>query len=307
MKKIIRLYESELVSLVKRTIMESYNNKIELSSLTYNQRKKIESSGAKVLENIKNFTKQTEEGKKDINYWLNKHGLSLTKPSNEYIAKNIEDIEFAIENLPLGWKENVLKEKLNLFKLQQENPTENFIVLFYEIVGDDLKWSYVNLYDTNVIFWIRLMNKRYDSSTKENIDSLIREYFGDLSVNTFAAKDMFKSMMNERQVLSKQIFDKTWGGGREVEIAFVKKLLELGIKGDDIKVFGGEGNWVDRFGIDLAFKFKGTYIPVQVKSKKESAKKSIPFQGVSAYPENSEFFVYDGENDPIELKKFLSE
>lgn len=40
MKKIIRLYENELVSLVKRTIMESYNQKLELSALTRNQWKK---------------------------------------------------------------------------------------------------------------------------------------------------------------------------------------------------------------------------------------------------------------------------
>lgn len=258
------------------------------------------------MENIKKFTKETETGKKDINHWLSKHGLLLRKPSENYIKNNIEDIEFALDNLPLGWKEKPLREKLDLFKTQQDNPTENFIVLFYEVVGNDLKWSYVNLYDTNIIFWLRLINKRYESPAKENINSLIDEYFGDLSVNTFAAKDMFKSMMDERQVLSRQIFDKTWGGGRDVEIAFVKKLLELGVKGDDIKVFGGEGNWVDRFGIDLAFKFKGSYIPVQVKSKKDSAKKTVPFQGISAYPENSEFFVYDGGKDPIELKNFLS-
>lgn len=307
MKKNFLITENNYLSLVKSLIMENNSNELRMSDLTKSQWKDIENKGVAVLENIKKFSKETEEGKKDINHWLIKHGLLLRRPSEKDVRTNIDDLEFAIKNLPLQpWKRNALEEKLSLFKQQEENPQENVIVLFYEVQGDDFRWSYVNLYDTNIIFWLRLMNKRYGQISKLNIGSIVQEYFGDLSVNTLAAKDMFQSMVNDRQILSKQIFEKTWGGGRDVEIKFVKHLISLGIAEDDIQVFGGEGNWVDRFGIDLAFKFKNSYIPVQVKSKKDSAQKTVPYMGISVYPENSKFFVFDGGDNPIELKEFLS-
>jgi len=306
MKKIIRLTESELVSLVKRTIMESSKVKLNWYSFSYDQRKKIENLGFKILVNIKNFTKETEDGVKDINYWLEKHNLVVRKPSDEYITQNINDINFALENLPLSKNiEFLLKKNLNI--LQNEiNTSKKDYHLFYEKDGDNLIWSLVNLYDNNIKLWIRLLNKRYTFTGKVDIDSLIEKYFGNTSVNTDAARDIFNSMIKDREILSKEIFEKTWGGGRDIEKLFVKFLLRLGINSENIKIFSGEGNFVDRAGIDLAIKHRGVYIPIQIKSTSDEAKSSIPMGGISVFPDNSKFYCYTGKDEqPIEFQEYL--
>lgn len=305
MKKSIRLYENELVSLVKRIIMENSGRKLEWNSFTKEQRKQMENLGFKLLVNIKNFTKETEDGVKDINHWLEKHNLVIRKPSDEYINQNIEDIEFALDNLPLSnGKTFLLKKNLKILQ-NQLNTSNKDNYLFYEKDGDNLTWSLVNLYDNNIKLWIRLLNNRYTFPGKIDIDSLIKNYFGDCSVNTPAGKDIFKAMTNDREILSKEIFEKTWGGGREIEDIFVKFLLKLGINPENIHIFSGEGNFVDRAGIDLAIKHNGFYIPIQVKSTGPEAQSSVPEGGIAVFPYNMKFYCYDGGEKPMEFIEYL--
>ena len=305
MKKNIRLYESELVSLVKRIIMEKSEQKLRWSSFTKEQRKKMENLGFNLLINIKNFTKETEDGVKDINHWLEKHNLVIRKPSDDYIIQNIEDIEFALKNLPLSkGKTFLLKKNLKILE-NQLNTSKKDNYLFYEKNGDTLIWSLVNLYDNNINLWIRLLNKRYTFPGKIDIDSLIDKYFGDCGINTNAGKDIFNAMTNDREILSKEIFEKTWGGGREVEDLFVRFLLKIGIDSNSIRIFAGEGNFVDRAGIDLSIKYNNVYIPIQVKSIDSEAKYSVPEGGISVFPNNMRFYCYDGGEEPIEFKDYL--
>lgn len=307
MKKIIRLNESEFVSLLKTTIMESYEHRLKYSLLSKEQKKSIEDAGFKILVNIKNFTKNTEEGVKDINHWLQKHGLIVKKPSNDFIVNNIKDIIFALDNLPLTkGKKFLLKSNLDLLRKQLEEPDENHVILFYEKDGEDFKWSLVNLYDNNILLWVRLINKRYVFPGKVNIDSLIDEYFGDCSVNTKAAKDIFSAMVNDREILSKEIFERTWGGGTEIEKSFVREILKLGVSPDNIKVFSGEGNFVDRSGIDLVFLHKNKWIPVQVKSLRDEARNAVPMEGIGVFPVGEDFYYFDGGDEPNKLENLLT-
>ena len=135
MKKIIRLNEFELVSLVKRTIMESSNpekksnsNKLTYNSLTDSQKDKIKGSGMKIFSDIKNYIEPNTNRK--INYWLEQHGLQLKVPSTEFIHKNIDDIKFVFKNLEISnSKKNDLKENLDFLEMQLDNPNSKFIVL----------------------------------------------------------------------------------------------------------------------------------------------------------------------------------
>ena len=53
----------------------------------------------KVFDDIKNFV--DPKTNKNINYWLKQNGLELKVPSEEFLKKNIDDINFVFNNFVL--------------------------------------------------------------------------------------------------------------------------------------------------------------------------------------------------------------
>jgi len=300
MKKIIRLSESELVSLVKRTIMESGNpeKKSNLGKLTYNsltdsQKDKIKSLGMKIFSDIKNYIEP--DTNRRINYWLEQHGLQLKVPSVEFIKKNIDDINFVFDNLELSnSKRNDLKENLDFLELQLVNPNSKFIVLFHE---KDDEWSIVNMFDNNIILWINLINNRIDSNTEINVDNFLEEYYSGGS-DSMAAHDLLRAILIDRENYKQTIFSKTWGGGQEVENKFFNQLRQLGVSEENLRIFSGGGNFVDRAGFDGAMKCRNIWFSIQVKSNQNDALKSIPYKGISVFPSEGEFYYFHDKKVP---------
>jgi hypothetical protein len=300
MKKIIRLNEFELVSLMKRTIMEISNpeKKSNLSKLTYNsltdsQKDKIKSLGMRIFSDIKNYIEP--ETNRRINYWLEQHGLQLKVPSVEFIQKNIDDIKFVFDNLELSnSKKKDLKENLDFLELQLENPNSKFIVLFHE---ENDEWSIVNMFDNNIILWIKLINDSFDFNSEINVDEFLNDYYKGGS-DSRAAHDLLRAILLDRENHKKNIFSKTWGGGQEVENNFFNQLRQLGVSPENLRIFSGGGNFVDRAGFDGAMRCRNIWFSIQVKSNQNDALKSIPYRGISVFPSEGEFYYFHDKKVP---------
>ena len=298
MKK-IRLNESELVSLVKTIIMEQFTNvknegKLVYRDLSYDEKEKIKREGEKVFLLIKNF--RDEKTGNDINHWLMKYGLSVSVPGESFLIKNIQDVTFALNNLPLSEKKRKnLQESLDFLQLQIENPDSKFIVLFHE---EKNEWSICNMFDNNVILWINLINNRIEKNNISDSKEYLKTYFQG-GIESEAAHDLLRAMLFDRHIHKEKIFKKTWGGGKETEKNFYKELIKLGFHADDFIIFSGEGNFVDRNGIDAAIKCNGKWIPVQIKPNQNDAINTIPYKGISVYPTSSnEFYYFCDKKEP---------
>ena len=272
---------------------KSHLSKLTYNSLTDSQKDKIKSSGMKIFSDIKNYVEPNTNRK--INHWLEQHGLQLKVPSVEFIKKNIEDIKFVFENLPLSnSKKKDLKENLDFLELQLDNPNSKFIVLFHE---KNDEWSIVNMFDNNIILWIKLINDSFDFNSEMNVDDLLEEYYQGGS-DSKAAHDLLKAILLDRENHKQNIFSKTWGAGQEVENNFFNQLIESGISPENLRIFSGGGNFVDRAGFDGAMRCRNVWFSIQVKSNQNDAFKSIPYKGISVFPSEREFYYFYDKNVP---------
>jgi hypothetical protein len=300
MNKIIRLSESDFLSLIKDIIKESemsekntHKGKITYRDLTYNQKSKIKGLGMKIFDVIKNYVEPSTN--KNINYWLEKNGLQLKVPNRKFLEKNIDDIRFVLSNLKISkTKKEDLKEKLDFLELQLEHPNSKYIVLFHE---DDEEWSIVNMFDNNITLWVHLINQHLDSNSEINLDEFLEEYFNGDS-DSDAAHDLLRAILIDRKTHKETIFKKTWGGGQEVENNFFEYLKNSGVKLENLRFFSGGGNFVDRAGFDGAMKCRNIWFSIQIKSSQSDAFDSIPYEGISVFSSEGEFYYFHDKNKP---------
>lgn len=292
------------------------NVTLSYRNLNDSQINNIKSKGMSVFNSVKNYTKP--ETGQHINEWLRRYNLQVSAPSEEFIIQNIKDITFAIINLPLrdATKRSLVNVRLLLEK-QLEEPESKNVVLFHEIKGENIQeWSLVNMFDNNVMLWLRLINEKISQENsplklkdlkKDSIDNLINEYYGDGDTKSFAAHDLLLAMFEKRHNIFKEVFSKTWTPGSKTENKFISYLISLGVSDKDIRKFSGEGNFVDRAGIDCAIKnisgsltkkIDSDWIPVQVKPNQSDALKAIPSKGISVYPFGDTFYYVEDQNTP---------
>lgn len=291
---------------------------INYRSLTDSQKNLIKGKGMEVFKSIKNFI--DPETNNDINHWLRKYDLVVSVPDKEFLEKNISDISFALIKLPLNSaKSSSLSVIREYLKQQLVDPNNKKVLLFHELKGDKQEWSLVNMFDNNILLWARLINKKINDKEfieelmsepgyeEGDIDFLLKFYFGKGDTSTHAAHDLFRAMIKERKSIFDDIFSFTWGGGQKVESNFEKYLDILGVSRDNFKNFSGEGNFVDRAGIDCAIKnisdslskkVDSEWIPVQIKPSQRDALKSIPFKGIAVYPYGHSFYYYESKDAP---------
>jgi hypothetical protein len=298
---------------IKRVLREQASSKV-VNFLTYkglseNDKDKIKINGESVFTQLKGINEE------ELNKYLKDYNLYYGEPSKDYLIKNITDIDFALKNIDLEdsvflklTKQKVIiidqlnnndknnndknnddkstEEKSKNIKFFQEIPTEN---------NEKSGWSIVNMFNTNIKFWIDLINdflmKVNIKNKLTNID-IINLYFNYKENNKKyrrALYDLLDAMIN-RSVFEKKIINKTWGGGQKVEQDFILELKSIGFSDDQIYVFSGEKNVVDQEGgIDLAIKCKNLWIPIQVKSNLTDALRKIPYNGFSSYPSKNRF------------------
>jgi len=273
---------------------------------------KIKSGGQKTFNQI--LTPKTKEGKTPIeviNEYFEPYGLEYVVPDIEFINKNIEDIKFALQNL--SFKENVrdkIVEKLDFLEFQKKSHEDfekgdikrpgKYFLFFHEKKGG---WSIVNLFNDNVKLWIELM-KKHSSKYDGDIVKFIDNYFNSRD----ALKDLVQAMIDRAQHGEKTI-SRTWGSGTKVETEFYDTLInKFNLSPNQVKKFSGGGNVIDLIGVDFSLFCKNLYISIQVKSDLESALKSIPFNGVSVYPNDGTFFFVRKKIDsPQPIEKLISE
>lgn len=285
-----------------RKILKEY---VDMRDFTYfalskDDRTEIKKLGRQTFENLK----EREEKFKKLNNHISTFGITLTTPTKRYCEENIDDITFALDNIStlnfyqkkeLESQRELLRKQLNSIEQFERGETSEitkYIQYFHELPNNDneeKKWSIVNLFDDNIIFWIemiKLKTQKYPELIQsENFTQLIKNYFA-LDNNTEAMKDLVEAMAR-RENYREQIFARTWDGGREVENKFVDSLPSSFNK----KVFSGEKNIVDnKAGIDLAVECNSTWIPIQVKSSKKDAEFYIPKGGYSVYPSDDNSF-----------------
>jgi len=269
------------------------NVTLSYRNLNDSQINNIKSKGMSVFNSVKNYTKP--ETGQHINDWLRRYNLQVSAPSEEFIIQNIKDI----------------------LEKQLEEPESKNVVLFHEIKGENIQeWSLVNMFDNNVMLWLRLINEKISQENsplklkdlkKDSIDNLINEYYGDGDTKSFAAHDLLLAMFEKRHNIFKEVFSKTWTPGSKTENNFISYLISLGVSDKDIRKFSGEGNFVDRAGIDCAIKnisgsltkkIDSDWIPVQVKPNQSDALKAIPSKGISVYPFGDTFYYVEDQNTP---------
>ena len=293
--------------LIKKILKENISfgsvPSIRYKSLSDGDKESIKSNGVQIFDRFKLMDY------KELNDFFREKGLFYGSPSEEYLKKNIEDIDFALKELPLKFNtRKKLVEKKDALERQSKEGGRNY-EFFHEIPKKEqekMVWSVVNLFDNNIMLWIRLINDWLISinHTKpiKSISSLINYYFN-LENGDKAFEDLKNAMIN-RETHNQNIIKYTWGGGQKVEQDFVSELLRSGFDVSDIYMFSGEKNIIDGIGIDLAIKCSNNWIPFQVKSDVDDANNSVPYEGFSTFPYKKTFKLVSSNKVQINLEDF---
>lgn len=224
--------------------------------------------------------------------------LELKMPNDDYIQKNVTDIEWILDGpgKELRYWSSKKRKELELIKKEL---LENEVILYHE--GDD--WSLVNLFDNNVKLWIHNMNylinddpifveELYENSDTITNERIIDVFFNDESSTedlTYAQEAFLINILVDFDE-TKKIVSGTYGKGLQVEDEFIKLVTQKYGK-DNVYVFSSKGGVIDMTGVDLCVFYEGRWQPVQVKSNKSEAEKNIPKDGFSVYKVNDKFFI----------------
>jgi hypothetical protein len=312
--------KDKMKNLIKKILREEFGSKeirnLYWGGLSDEDKKDIKEKGNKV------FSIFGRLDKKKFNEKLKKHGLYYGPPDKEYIEKNIADIIFATKNLPLKtYTRNNLIEKKDLLGLQLESiekferkEIENvgpYFTNFYELPNtpeEKKRWSTVNLFNNNIMVWMRLINDWLNTDKKteksKSVSGIIEQYFG-MEDGKMALNDLSQTIIDRNKDHIKNITTHTWGGGQEIEKKFVTQLIKnKKFTQDDIHVFSGEKNIVDGVGIDLAVLCEGSWVPIQVKSDESEARKYIPYGGFGTFPSGDTFILIPENKIQMKLSEF---
>mgnify|MGYP000072881033 CR=1 FL=1 len=231
--------------------------------------------------------------------------LELHLPSEDYIEKNITDIEWVLDGPGKDIEYWTKKKREDLRNIRKEL-LENEIVLYHE----QGEWSLVNLFDNNVKLWIDTINYMLNEDPKfiEDLnyndddfvpnDRLIDVFFNYISTTpylTFAQVGFLRNILVEFDT-AKEVVLGTYTRGSNFEdefITFAKKKFGE----DNVKVFSSKGGVIDMTGVDLCIYEDGKWQPVQVKSTKSEAERNVPKGGFSIYKKGNVF--YKKKDSPI--------
>jgi hypothetical protein len=247
----------------------------------------LKNKGNELYKNIINSNKKDLFQNKDL----------VSQPSVDWYNKNLTD--------------------LDEFYLKLKNPPKSITQKYGEIKTklidkgyygfiEDGNWSILNKFNTNYRLWRELIDETYINSNLTFLEKIndffkqkpINEIYPELKIEknidiktfSLAEKEIIKDINENSSQKIVNVINKTTGEGNEIENRF-KEYLE----DKEIIDFSSPGNVVDmEFGTDLMVHNPEGWVPVQVKSNRDEAKKclllKLGINGVAVYPDNTGIF-----------------
>jgi len=281
----------------KKILLESRQlmKKLSYGDFSPEQRKLIEILGRETFNEFK-LGENSEKLKQLMSIY--NPSLDLKLPSQEYVEKNVTDIDWVLDGPGKDLEYWGPKKRKKLQDVKREL-LENEVVLYHE--GDE--WSLVNLFDNNIKLWIFNMNYLVDNDPefvnevfgdkyKLDKDRLINVFFNNESPTaylTYAQESFLRNILHNFDD-AKELVSGTYGGGLALEDEFINFAIDK-VGSENVYVFSSKGGVIDMTGVDLCVYIYGRWQPVQVKTIESDAKRNIPRGGFSVYKKNGKFFM----------------
>lgn len=281
----------------KKILLESRQlmKKLSYGDFSPEQRKLIEVLGRETFNEFK-LGENSEKLKQLMSIY--NPSLDLKLPSQEYVEKNVTDIDWVLDGPGKDLEYWGPKKRKKLQEVKREL-LENEVVLYHE--GDE--WSLVNLFDNNIKLWIFNMNYLVDNDPefvnevfgdkyKLDKDRLINVFFNNESPTaylTYAQESFLRNILHNFDD-AKELVSGTYGGGLALEDEFINFAIDK-VGSENVYVFSSKGGVIDMTGVDLCVYIYGRWQPVQVKTIESEAKRNIPRGGFSVYKKNGKFFM----------------
>ena len=281
----------------KKILLESRQlmKKLSYNDFSPEQRKLIEILGRETFNEFK-LGENSEKLKQLMSIY--NPSLDLKLPSQEYVEKNVTDIDWVLDGPGKDLEYWGPKKRKKLQDVKREL-LENEVVLYHE--GDE--WSLVNLFDNNIKLWIFNMNYLVDNDPefvnevfgdkyKLDKDRLINVFFNNESPTaylTYAQESFLRNILHNFDD-AKELVSGTYGGGLALEDEFINFAIDK-VGSENVYVFSSKGGVIDMTGVDLCVYIYGRWQPVQVKTIESEAKRNIPRGGFSVYKKNGKFFM----------------
>ena len=247
----------------------------------------LKNKGNELYKNIINSNKKDLFKTKDL----------VSQPSVDWYNKNLTDLDkfyLKLKNPPQS-----ITDKYDRIKTKLINK------VYYGFIEDG-NWSILNKFNTNYRLWRELIDETYINSNLTFLEKIndffkqkpINETYPELKIEknidiktfSLAEKEIIKDINENSSQKIVKVINKTTGEGNEIENEFREYLGDK-----EIIDFSSPGNVVDmEFGTDLMVHNPEGWVPVQVKSNRDDAKKCLLLQlginGVAVYPDNTGIF-----------------
>jgi hypothetical protein len=320
MKKIIRLSESELVSLVKRSIMEN-----EIDSL-----KKVgcENINDDELRDWCFCAKNTIKEKKNKEYiiWTTNRSLEFFNDMNDIqsrLKKFSKEDDFFKDRIE-RMKDALLKLEPSCNKARKSfqdkwNDLKKSIVLVLKKENKD-EYDILNKLNTNynaLSYLLTLYKKEnYENFRGWSTQNIFDKFFK-LSENSKDVSTPYERMLgnliradvNSDETLSQiyKIIQNTTSAGKSTETK-IFNFLKKDKKFSGVVDYTGDYSIPDMMGIDFLVELQGEWIPVQVKSVSGDIYGNSKFcKNMTVYIKNNEpFYDYFNGSYRISKEKFFS-
>jgi hypothetical protein len=323
---------------------ENEENRLKLDATVFTQnpnyRKLITNRGEETFNNFFNNSCFKELLKN-----LQTKSIGVGERNAFLIKKNYEDLDYLknvlnqdLDNITLYDGKKITVSDL-FKKMDYELKKFGFINLNAESKIDQTNWSLVNRIGSHYTYWAEEITKLYNRGeiSAKNISDVIDNFFSKSTyLRDIVDPSLYKILENgpncwkhtpislaELVLFDELVSDsakaiemvqKTFNTGDLSEKNF-KGYLKVFYKQIPIRDFSYNGSVVDKsFGIDFVIEYNNKYIPIQVKSTPEAARKAMLIRystnGLSVYQANNgSYYYFDMENKeiPLPLDSFLEE